>query len=1452
MLLGVLITTGILTWLLTTSPVQNWLVKKAATYLSEELETTVSIGRVNIQLFDKIDFNDLYIEDKKGDTLFYFKRLGVDLATYDKKKHMILIDKLDISGAKVYFKIHTGEKRLNYKFIEDYFDGGTGGGGPSWVIKSKKIILKNSAFLYRDYEMKTPDDRRFHENNMLFYDLNATLKNFTIIDDSLNFQSLGLACDERSGLKINDLSAYVTISSHVMRFDNLHLETGHSLLKDFLQFDYSDYSVFDEFIDSVRISTTLKEANVSFRDMAFFSDELMPYLFHLRVSGKATGIISNFKVRNLKIAYSDGTKLMGNVRIKGLPDWETAYFDTDLNTLEFVPDEIQQITGLKNLPSGFYQLGHSHFSGNFSGFYNDFVAFGKLKTELGDLESDFNMKIPDKGLASYSGNLKALNFDIGTFLEVTKAGNANFNLNIVGKGLKLGDFKTTLEGNIANLNLYGYDYKGISIKGLIDKKMFNGKLAVKDDNIDLSFDGNIDFNEKLPRYNFDIVLSKLNLKPLQFDTLDGNISSRIGVTMMGNKLDNMVGNITLTDLGIRRGNAKFKMKLTSFFATMEDEVRTVIFKSDVADMSISGHFDFSKLKTVYKEFVQTIFPELIVVPVKPRIPVTINFAVTIKKPEIISELLGSKLQISSGLIKGEYNSSDESLNFWGALDTIIYDELVIRKLDINMKKQPLELLNLSIESKLITQGGYTRADHVQVNATILSEKVDFTIIASDTSHKTSLFTYAESQITKDTITIKFINGELKTYGRTYLVDNSNLIQIWKGKTSISDFTLTSGNESLSLNSNIYEDRGQQSSLWLNNFDLTALSPIILNKYIESIGGIANGNLHFSGKLIEPMVNSDLLIENLELNGDTLGNFKLITKSREQIYKMDVFCTMQEGLLKDLEISGSLNFSSKEDNLNLRVVWKEGDIKPFEEFFKGVASNFKGNIQASCMITGSFEKPNLGGNINLDNCSFLVDYTNVSYFCKGLVQITENRFAFTDVSITDAKGGIGMVAGFLTHKQFNDFKLDVKLLKLQNIQVLNTTKGSNEMFYGSAFMDGSCEFKGPLDDIYMSIHAKTRKGTKIYIPLETESDNSSSGFISFVKSKEEDEKDLYKNNIEGITMDFNFELTPDAQIELIFDELMDDRIKASGQGNLKMEINTFGDFNMYGDYIIETGQYHFTALNFISKEFIVKNGSSLKWNGSPYDAKLNIEAAKRENAVPADLLVGLIPEEQLADYRTKIPVDCQLFIRGLLYSPEITFGLDFPNQNISSSSSSTAFNSVVRRIQDDPEERNRQVFSLLVLGSFIPTSFATGHSSYSANTGIQNTVNNSVGDLISNQLSNWISQLDDKWQFGIDWQQASEATKQELIFSVKRKFLKDRLEVESSIDANSSAGKNPYNVMVQYNVTPDGRFKVRGFSKFANDPTLGQVSNISTTGVGFFYRIQFDRISFRRKSKTLAP
>lgn len=54
------------------------------------------------------------------------------------------------------------------------------------------------------------------------------------------------------------------------------------------------------------------------------------------------------------------------------------------------------------------------------------------------------------------------------------------------------------------------------------------------------------------------------------------------------------------------------------------------------------------------------------------------------------------------------------------------------------------------------------------------------------------------------------------------------------------------------------------------------------------------------------------------------------------------------------------------------------------------------------------------------------------------------------------------------------------------------------------------------------------------------------------------------------------LTPDAEVSLIFNETRGDIIKGSGRGNMKIDITRQGDFEIFGNYEIEQGQYLFTV------------------------------------------------------------------------------------------------------------------------------------------------------------------------------------------------------------------------------------------------------------------------------------
>ena len=60
-----------------------------------------------------------------------------------------------------------------------------------------------------------------------------------------------------------------------------------------------------------------------------------------------------------------------------------------------------------------------------------------------------------------------------------------------------------INGNIYAIGINKYTlYKNITINGHMAKGLFAGKLAVKDENVDLSFEGSVDIAKPIPVFNF--------------------------------------------------------------------------------------------------------------------------------------------------------------------------------------------------------------------------------------------------------------------------------------------------------------------------------------------------------------------------------------------------------------------------------------------------------------------------------------------------------------------------------------------------------------------------------------------------------------------------------------------------------------------------------------------------------------------------------------------------------------------------------------------------------------------------------------------------------------------------------------------------------------------------------------------------------------------------------------
>ena len=102
------------------------------------------------------------------------------------------------------------------------------------------------------------------------------------------------------------------------------------------------------------------------------------------------------------------------------------------------------------------------------------------------------------------------------------------------------------------------------------------------------------------------------------------------------------------------------------------------------------------------------------------------------------------------------------------------------------------------------------------------------------------------------------------------------------------------------------------------------------------------------------------------------------------------------------------------------------------------------------------------------------------------------------------------------------------------------------------------------------------------------------------------------------MDIRITATPSADLTIVMDPIAGDRIKANGEGNLRMSYNSEGELDLYGTYRLSRGSYNFTMQDVIVRDFKIREGSKITFTGDPLAADLDITAAYRVNTSLTDL------------------------------------------------------------------------------------------------------------------------------------------------------------------------------------------------------------------------------------------
>lgn len=1410
---------------------QTYVAKKAAAYLSEELNTTVSLSSIYIKPFSSVVIEDLLVLDQQKDTILNTPKFIVNLNQLSLKQRIIAINTVQINRGSFFLKSYK-DRSTNLDFIIDYFDS-----GPKTVKKKKKpyqisfdrIILNNFSFKYKNYRRDTIM-KGVNFDDVALSNLNGIFEGFNTKGHILQTHIKDLTFKEKSGFYLKNLTALTTIDTNKIELKNLMLVTNRTRLTDYFQMRFKTFDDFNDYINKVSMKANFVDSHVSSHDVSFFTSELGQMNLDVDVDGQINGLVNNLRAKKLTVKAGKATYIKGDFVLKGLPYLSETFMEMKVDmagTNKADLDEIvTDITGKKTkvIPKILDKLGNINFNGSFTGFPNDFIAYGEFKTKLGRTVSDVNMKIDKKGIPSYTGSVKTYDFNLGDLINEKLLGRVTASLNVKGRGTEINSLSEKLSGDINYIDFNNYRYTNVKIDGTFDKKYFDGSLKINDKNVQLVFDGGVNLNPKLPEFNFKATIKNAKLRALKLYKDSLKIDAIFSTNFSGTNLDNIQGNLRLQEIKLDNVKGIYNIDSVHLQASGVGKDRSLAIKSDILDASIKGQYDLNTIPSYYKTLAKRYIPSLKTDIVKFKDQI-FQFNLNIKRFEPIAQLLVPGLEIEDqAIFVGNFDSPNNTATVNGFIKKLKYNGVVVNNIIVDENTSTNQIQAI-ITSDRVDLNDSLYIKNVNISNILRNDSLSLNVKLSNEDDVNQLDLNGLIEFSNDTTArISILPSILKVNNEEWKIQEKVSINFQDGKTEINNFDLNNGRQFITLDGILSSDPKDLLLVGFKDFSLTTLNPFVKTLGLK-ISGNVNGETTLANILKSPEIHDNLKIDSLVFNDTYIGTLT-DTSSYDKAKNMaNIFTNIVTSDRETLRATGNLNLEKKEIDLGVKL--DKTELAILAPFVKHLVSDLKGNISADLTVAGSFEKPAIKGSLSLDKAAMTINYLKTRYTISDAVAVNNSIIELEDLKLLDVNGNEAIANGTVDLNDINNPGLDVNV-NATNFMALNTTEKDNSLYFGQAYATGSFKFKGPTNLLFIDINAKTEKGTVFNLPLNSSETVSSKDFITFV-SKDTTTYVKKQTSFEGLTMSLKLDVDANSTAN-IFTSLGN----LSGKGNsknLELNINSLGDFEMSGDYIIESGSFDFTAQEVINKKFSIKQGGTIRWTGNPSLAQINLKAIYALRASLSDLY-SAANRDASSNSTERVPVEVEMGLSGLLLKPDIKLDVSFPSNPAIKEEMQTYFN--------DDNNRNLQALSLIIRRSFAPGTGKEGLGKQ-----LTSGVASTATELLFNQFNNVLSSLNLDF-VDINIRSLSEANASFRFFEnriILNAGIVDKRSTNSDLSPIGFEGQNVGGeVEVLALIKKDGTL----VGKLANKPPTQQSifstiqnQNTNVTSLGLIYTQQFD-------------
>ena len=1455
-------------FLLQLPSVQTYLGKKASSYLSKKLNTKIDIKAINIDFLKTINLEGVYVEDLQHDTLLYGGKIGCNIKFYSFKTKQIEFDLTELDNITCKLIYYKGHKDLNFQFIADYFSSPNpkkNNTSSEFKLGYGNLSLKNVNFIYKDYDNSYIPAYGIDFDDIEVRKISGKFSNIQVSGDSVKVKIDGLTAIEKSGIIINKLSTEATFSAQNIKADKLLLITPNSYIHGYYEMYTDSMADYSNFIHAVDMRADFTDSTyVGLSDIALFAEELEGLHQKVHINGYIKGSIDNLSSDNLSISLLKHTEFMGHIILKGLPDMDKTFlkidaqhFSTNYADLEEIPTYPFKGKQTISIPSNLARLGTVNFKGKAEGFTNDLFLEGVINTALGKVTTRATMStLPDKEMI-YGGNFKSENFNIGSLIDAKYIGTISLDAKISGSGTELNTLQEKINGTIQDVQFNGYTYHNLSIDGSLKQKQFTGNFTAKDTNATFDFSGSFDLTKKIPQAEFTANITRLDLFKCNIykaDTTD-IVSGTVSLSMNGNTLDDMNGTLRAQKIQFIKSDGIITLENTDVVLTQNEQENSLQMISSVADVEVNGKFKINTLQKSIEDFLSYYFPVIFGEEVKTRKTKSntdnLTFKVRVKDFDPVAKFFKIPLQISTeSILQGTFNAQNNKLTVSGLSDKIEYNKTPIKEWFLTVSTGNNQVyLNTGFKQVQLADSMYISNFNFETHA--INDKSDFLLTWNNNSeHKNSGEIDGKVLFTKNSLNLNL--GKFSIYAEDSLwqmTGNDEFVIDSSGVINFHDLVFTNNSQLLKIEGQISKDPKDQLLITLQNFKLNQLNPL-LKRNGTDLQGVLTGTTSFSDLYHQFVFTTALGFKRLQVSGTPIGTGEVnsfFDKTKNSVslngfFKRD-FGKISQETYNNIKFDGYYYPSAKDTGIDVNIHLYQFALSAIQPLVKGIFSIDKGTITGDINIQGNLKKPAINGIVTLEDITNLkVDYTNTIYEAEGKIQLYPGQIEFQNIVLTDINKNRATVWGNIFHDNFSNMKLDFDI-NATKFMALNTTAIQNNTFYGKAFCSGSIGLYGPPDALTFDINAKTDKGTQFIIPLSGPGEVSDNGYIRFVKIDSTSKNSVIKNDLLGLKLNLNLEATPDAEVQIILDDKGGDGIKARGKGNINMNINTNGNFEMFGVYTITQGSYLFTLQNVINKKFDIDEGSNIRWSGDPYNADINIATTYKIRTS----LAPFFPEQNSengssntsggGDNNKRYPVNCKLFLKNKLMNPDISFGVELPTV-------SEVIRSQVMGYINNDQELNRQVFSLLLLRSFVTPLQLANTSGVSTSAG--NAASNNATEMLSNQLNGMLSKFTKAFNLGFNYRPSSALSNEEIDVALSTQLFNDKLTVDGNVGVNNNTQQKTSTLIgdlnVDYRLTKDGKVHLKAFNRSNDNFQIATLGGQFTQGAGIFYREEFNSMT----------